>query len=436
MPQVEVHSDHLDVQFQIGRTASTDVNVFRVVHRLLAQVKALLALIVAAELRARLRRELGRSGQSGNRFEGAAAPSCPRCGSGAANRKSWRSRTVEIPRLGDAGIKRPYLTCRSCDRAFTPYDAGLPDQRRYGWEGLRRPLEATVETSYRRGAEAYPESPSASTLWRRVQEARPSALEEDFGGDDVRDDDVGSDAAEGTVGTVEGTCVADATRIPAREEGAHHSLSIAHAVRPAQEKEPGGRPAFDRTLVAARAGSETRLREALRDVPIQSLVTDGQMDVSGVAPNVGRCRWHVPRTVRYLLYNDEVTGNRNEALTDSIRAVTYANFPNGHAAEAALTRWAAAARLLAPQAATAVERAAEGIAAYARAPETFCVESTAPAEREMRELNRRFENGGQWTRSGAENLLQYHQIYRHAPERWAQWFTTSDPPGIGANSQS
>ena len=61
----------------------------------------------------------------------------------------------------------------------SPYDAGLPDQRRYGWEGLRRPMEATVETSYRRGEEADPESPSASTLWRRVQERQP-ALEGSF----------------------------------------------------------------------------------------------------------------------------------------------------------------------------------------------------------------------------------------------------------------
>lgn len=102
---------------------------------------------------------------------------------------------------------------------------------------------------------------------------------------------------------------------------------------------------------------------------------------------------------------------------------------NGHAATVALKRWSAACRLLAPKAATAVERAAEGIAVYAEAPEAFCVESTAPAEREMRELNRRFENGGQWTRLGAQNLLQYHQLCRHAPERWAQWFAAPDPPG-------
>jgi hypothetical protein len=37
------------------------------------------------------------------------------------------------------------------------------------------------------------------------------------------------------------------------------------------------------------------------------------------------------------------------------------------------------------------------------------------------------ENGGQWTRPGAENLLQWHQVYRHAPKRWTRWFTRSEP---------
>ena len=88
---------------------------------------------------------------------------------------------------------------------------------------------------------------------------------------------------------------------------------------------PGGRPALQRKAVAARVGSETRLRDALQDVPIQSLVTDGQMDVSGVAPYRGRCRWHVPRTVRFRFYDDNVAGERNEELTGSIRGVAYAD---------------------------------------------------------------------------------------------------------------
>jgi hypothetical protein len=427
MPQVDLHHDCFDVQMEISGEAPTDV--YDLADRLLELARVLVGKAAKARLAARLREELGPRGEAGSRFEEDGEAGCPRCGSGAAYRKGFRSRTVEVQRLGAVEVERPYLECRECGRSYSPYDAGLPERRRYARKGLRRPIESTLETSYRRGAEAYPESPSASTLWRRIQREQPLRT-------DVPPEE--SSTAEPATGRLEtrqrrdsapipGTCVADATRIPAREESAQHSLSIAHAVRPDPEDGPGGRPALCREPVAARVGSETRIRDALENVPIQTLITDGKMKVGSAAKRTARCRWHLPRSVRFLLYENEVTGSRNQTLTDSIRSVVHGDYPTGHAARSALTRWAAVCRLVAPQAATAVERAAEDIAPYAEAPEAFCVESTAPAEREMRELNRRFENGGQWTRPGAENLLQWHQVYRHAPKRWTRWFTRSEP---------
>jgi len=186
-----------------------------------------------------------------------------------------------------------------------------------------------------------------------------------------------------------------------------------------------------RRPVAGRVGSETRLREALSEVSVTTLVTDGQMDVSSVADQAGRCRWHLPRSVRHLLYNDDVSGDRNKKLTGEVRGLAYADYANPVAAREVLTRWAAAGGQEAPRAAGHVERAAPQIGVYARTdppPATdFAVETTAPVEREMRELNRRFENGGQWTRSGAKNLLQWHQIYRHNSKRWTRWFPDSPP---------
>ena len=418
MPQVQLHQGCFDVQIQIAGDAPADVH--RLADRLFELVGALVAEALKAQLRARLREELGPCGQPGNRFGPDCEAECPDCGSGAAYRKGVRTRTVEVRRLGPIEVERPYLECQACGRSYTPYAGGVPEQRRYGRKALRRPMEATVETSYRRGAEAYPESPSASTLWRRVQEQSPEgrrALPE---------------TESGVVPWLTATCVADSTPIPARRasEGrkqASHSLSIAHLVEPDPEGGPGGRPALRRHPVAARVGSETRLRADLRSVPIRSLITDGKMEVGGAAPFVGRCRWHLPRTIRYGLYNDDVSGDFNERLSGSLRSLVHSRFPNGVAAREALTRWAAACRLVAPQSATTVERAIDSIAIYAERPEAFTVETTAPAEREMRELNRRFENGGQWTQAGAENLLRWHQVYRHAPAQWTDWFDRKRP---------
>ncbi len=36
----------------------------------------------------------------------------------------------------------------------------------------------------------------------------------------------------------------------------------------------------------------------------------------------------------------------------------------------------------------------------------------------MKEINKRFENGGGWTAKGAENLLWHHQMYRYHESWW------------------
>ena len=422
MPQVEVQHGDFDVQTQVASEAPADI--YALAERLVDLARTLVGEILEAQLKERLRKELGPRGQAGNRFPEESALECPDCRCGAAYRKGTRTRIVEAERLGTIEFERPYLECKSCGRSYVPYSGGSPERRRYGRQALKRPMEATLESSYRRGAEAYPESPSASTLWRWVQEQSPEESR-------ALSDPESSDPESNVVPWPAGTCVADSTPIQAREASSgrkqtSHSLSIAHLVEPGPDG-PGGRSALCRHPVAVRVGSETRLRADLRSVPIRSLVTDGKMEVSGAAPLVGRCRWHLPRSIRYELYNDDVSGDFNERLTDSLRSLVHEGFPNGVAARKALTRWAAACRLVAPQSATTVERAADAIGIYADRPEAFTVQTTAPAEREMRELNRRFENGGQWTRAGAENLLRWHQIYRHAPEQWAEWFTDPGP---------
>jgi hypothetical protein len=416
MPQVALHHDCFDVQMEISSEAPA--NVYDLADQLVKLARTLVGKVAEAKLTDRLRKELGPRGTAGNCFGEHCEVECPRCGSGTAYRKGFRSRTVEVRRLGAVEVDRPYLECRECGRSYVPYKAGAPERRRYGQEAMRRPIEATMETSYRRGAEAYPESPSERTLWRIVNEGPPETRE---------DAPLEADAKAAEMGT----CVADATRIPACEEDAQHSLSISHAVEPDQAGGAGGRRALKRRPVAGRVGSETRLREALSEVTVPTLVTDGKMDVSGVADQAGRCRWHLPRSVRYLLYNDDLSGDRNQQLTGEVRELAYTDYANPVAAQETLVRWAAVRRQEAPQAAGHVERAAPQIGVYARSDPPpsvdFAVETTAPAEREMRELNRRFENGGQWTRSGAENLLQWHQIYRHDSKRWVEWFSDSTP---------
>ncbi len=210
MPQITLHHDCFDVRMEISSEAPTDV--YRLADQLVKLTRTLVGKAAKAKLADRLRKELGPRGASGNRFGESSEVECPRCGSGAAYRKGTRPRTVEVPRLGTVEVERPYLECRQCGRSYVPYEAGAPERRRYGQAALRRPIEATMETSYRRGAEASSdsstESPSARTLWRIVNEGPLEATEEDS------EEQVPLDADAEAVRAPERTCVADATASP------------------------------------------------------------------------------------------------------------------------------------------------------------------------------------------------------------------------------
>ena len=123
--------------------------MYRLADQLVELARALVGKVAEAKLADRLRKELGPRGTAGNCFGEDCGAECPRCGSEAAYRKGTRPRTVEVPRLGTVEVERPYLECRQCGRSYVPYEAGVPERRRYGQEALRRPIEATMETSYR-----------------------------------------------------------------------------------------------------------------------------------------------------------------------------------------------------------------------------------------------------------------------------------------------
>ncbi|MCS3749296.1 hypothetical protein GGQ19_000447 [Salinibacter ruber] len=176
MPQIALQYDCFDDQVKIDRDAP--VNVYDLTEQLVELARTLVREVAKAKLGDRLHQELGPLGSVGNRFREDFEAECPRCGSGVAYRKGGRPRAVEVPRLATVEVERPYLECRQCGRFYVPYAAGIPKRRRYGPEAMRRPIEATMETSYQRGAEAYSESPSEHTLWRLVNEGSPEATDE------------------------------------------------------------------------------------------------------------------------------------------------------------------------------------------------------------------------------------------------------------------
>lgn len=161
------------------------------------------------------------------------------------------------------------------------------------------------------------------------------------------------------------------------------------------------------------------LRQALRRVVDLSYQKTAAMDPTGpsagkfhrLVGHVGRCRWHIPYTIRYLLYKDGIKGKDNKNRVENLREHIWDS--------QGIDGWLASnsdARV----ACTHVKASLDGLQEMEDHPQDFTVQTTSHVEREMKELNKRFENGGGWTTTGAEKLLWLHQLSRFEPKRFTK----------------
>ncbi|MFB6347164.1 MAG: hypothetical protein ABEK50_15685, partial [bacterium] len=215
-----------------------------------------------------------------------------------------------------------------------------------------------------------------------------------------------------------GTVVIDATQVPAWKADGQITLGIAHEI--GSGPTVYNRPTLDRSVVGCVAGSEDGLKPILEEASVDRLVHDGGLAVDDQADSVVRCAWHVPYTVKHLLYRDDVTGDANKEAVNALKDQVFARDEPIKERRHGLARWVNEYCVKAPQAATHVLEAIPGLLTYHQQSDRYEVQTTSPVEREMQEINKRFENGGGWTRSGAEAMLKHLQLWRHENDQYKQ----------------
>lgn len=321
---------------------------------------------------------------------------CPECGSIALRRKCWRKRQLTVDYLGKVPVARRQLRCLDCGRCWMPFaDALQLPSGAYGQNKLSRAIDRVTDQSYAKAAQADPDGPSASTLHRCIRGL----------------------SCPDVTGPV-GTAVSDGTRIPGWKSTDQISVSLAHEIGPSKRDGCAQRPdPRDRRVLGVSAGREPDIIGHLTGLNMQALVHDGRLKLGDQARYVGRCRWHVPHTVRYLLYRDDIKGEDNTARVKQLKQGLHAYRTNPKALSRSLAGWVADNED-APVACRHVEISSPALETMAAHPDEFTTHTTSHLEREMVEVNKRFENGGGWTRRGAQNLLWLHQLNRHEPEKY------------------
>jgi len=315
-------------------------------------------------------------------------------GPGSVLRRGSRPRQLRTSG-GLVRFRLRQVTCPVCGRTWSPYPRllGLRPRQRVTEELVHRMVDLVTELSYAKtsalAADWLGVSYSPRSLHREVQRR-------------------GERLAFQATGPVE-TLVADGTKVPAGRKPRGEDVVLGFEV--GSRRKHRGRISVEKRLVGFGLGAGG-WSEAMSDCGDPSLVvTDGE---SGIAPVVAercprarhqRCHWHLPYSLRHML------GREGLPLADTRRIA-------GEVAELLRTGNRSRYDELAGELASypRSQRLLEGAADYVFHEPAPAERTTGLAERAMREINRRIDNGARWSVSGVRNLLKLRLARRYNPE--------------------
>ena len=327
---------------------------------------------------------------------------CPSCGVNEHIRKGWRLRSLRSSR-GRLVLLVLQARCKCCGRTFRPFTEalGLPFYRRFTDELVDKAVSLAIQMPFHRSSDVLQAltagSLSSEGIRRKIAEKAESiAFDHDL-----------SDK----------TILVDSTKVKAgaKERGLPVQLAITAAPGP----RVAGRPTIEKKLVHLHVGDIELLRDRLAFIRPDRIVHDGDVDFSGCADHVQRCRWHLVHQLKHYLWQDGVPFKDRAPYQNRLHDILF-------------REWTTAPRMLSTfikdleaegciTSAGHLRKAQDETFTY-RIDNNFTYSTTSPLEREMRELNRRADIGVRWSEKGIENLLKvlFHyrlNLKRKEPER-------------------
>jgi len=200
----------------------------------------------------------------------------------------------------------------------------------------------------------------------------------------------------------------DATKVKAGSKQRGVSIHVAITAEP--NGQLWGRNQMRKRLLFLKTGKAETIKDSLTSLGAQGIVHDGEMDLSGCAPKLQRGLWHLPHQLKHFLWKDGVAYQQRYPTIKELIGVLYKSSTPGKMEN----RYGKFINKLKDQGLinsfTHLQRAENELSTSWR--HHFDYHTTAPAEREMREINRRADIGVRWSVPGVENLLLVKTWYR------------------------
>ncbi len=316
---------------------------------------------------------------------------CPRCRRNTLARKGWRPRVLKSSR-GKINLVVLQARCKYCNRTCRPLNdrIGLSFSTRFLNELIEKSICLGLQLSYARSAVIVKNliggEISSEGIRRKISEKAASLS---------FDQPVNHE-----------TVMVDSTKVKSGSKRRGNSVYLAITAKRGPEK--AGRPTIIKKLFHLHVGNAAPLKEALKTKRVKRLVHDGGEDFSHAKIKVQRCLFHLIHQLKHYLWQDGVPFEKRAAYQDSLREVLY-DKKNG---KRRLKRFITQLETEGLTTSAGHLRGAK-VEIFTHVKEQdFSFSTTSPLEREMRELNRRADNGARWSDKGVENILKVLFHYR------------------------
>ncbi len=307
---------------------------------------------------------------------------CPRCLRHFFTRKGKRHRVYKSV-LGKTVLPILQVQCSSCQYRFCPYkeQIGLAFTDRISPALKQRQLELTCHISYQKA--------------RRFIE---SCLGISSSGPSIRKE---IDRQAETIRTIPVTAqnrivYHDSTKVKAglKERGVSIHLAVTNT---------GKHHKRQKQLLFLKSGNADQIKKSLKALNATGIIHDGDMDLSGCAPLLQRCLWHLVHQLKHFLWQDGLSLKARASYVKELINILY-NKPNVTVMKNDYCRFINRLKQNdLTKSAVHLQNAYHEITTFRELG--LKARTTSLVEREMREINRRVNNGVRWSIPGVENLL-------------------------------
>ena len=312
---------------------------------------------------------------------------CPVCSGRQFIRKGRRFRSYKSA-LGRNRIPILQVQCVACGRRFCPYkdSIGLLFTERISQALKQRQMELTCHISYKKAKRFIQSclgiSPSPMTIRKEIDRKAYQIRR------------IPVNASNEIVYN-------DSTKVKAGSKQRGVSIHLAVTAKPG--KMVGKRHTMRKKLLFLKTGNVKAIKRSLKSLSLKGIVHDGDMDLTGCAPLIQRCLWHLVHQLKHFLYLDGLPHKQKEPYVKELIDILFRSRTTQIMKER-YQYFLEKLRTIHLTNSFGHLRHAENEIATSR-ENGFNYHTTSPVEREMREINRRADIGVRWSVPGIENLL-------------------------------